>query len=786
MSQSTTLTTGSLLRFWQGGRDLELIFEKANLRVSALGENTARVRLAPGGQFAARRSWDVVAPDDDFATPLLALREDAQTIRFEMGDLRMVYQRGGGLYFELAGERFCVLNELPEWQVAGPVLARLATQPAEHFYGFGERTGLLEKSGGRMTNWATDPARMHNPDIDALYIAIPFALALRPGLAWGIFFHNTFRSEFDLTQPGELALRADGGELDLYVVCGETPAAAVTAFSALTGWTPMPPLWSLGYHQSRWSYASAQQVTGLVAEFRRKQIPLDAVHLDIDYMDGYRDFSWNHQTFPDPAGLVRNLKARGVRVVPIIDAGVKVDPGYGVYKTGQKKDAFVRGFEGEELHAYVWPDESVWPDFARADVRAWWGDQQQALVKTGVAGIWNDMNEPAVFSKPFSQGGGETGTLPLDARQGGPGERTTHAEVHNLYGLQMAQASYEGLERDLGGERPFVLCRSGYAGIQRWTASWMGDNHSSWEHLEMALPQLLNMGLSGVPFVGVDIGGFTGNASPELYARWIQAGALFPFCRSHSCTGFTPNEPWVFGPEVEGIARSALRLRYRLLPYLYSLFWNASQRGEPVMRPLLYHYPDDPQTVHLYDQFLLGEFLMAAPVLRPGVRARSVYLPKGEWYAWDSGDVLLGGRHILAETPLKQMPLYVRGGTILPLGPEMNFSDEQPCNPLTLELYPGDGALALYEDDGHSLDYRQGAYSLRQLRMERTTGLLRLTIGARQGSWQPPERKMVLRLHGVPEYSHLGHTAGLYEIRYHLLTIEMEDDGKEQVLDFRL
>lgn len=785
MTQSGA-TPGSLLRFTQGGRDLELIFERAHLRVTALDERTIRLRLGPGGQFAPRRSWDVAAPDDAFAAPAVALREDDRAIRLEMGALQFVLERGGRLYFEFAGQRFGVMDDLPSREDDGALAACLSTDPAERFYGFGERTGLLEKSGNRMLHWATDPGHMHGPDVDPLYIAIPFTLALRPGLAWGLFFHNTFRSEFDLTRPGQLALRAEGGELDLYLMCGATPAGVVEAFSALVGRAPLPPLWSLGYHQSRWSYGSAQEVRELVAEFRHRQLPLDAVHLDIDYMDGFRDFTWNRQRYPDPAGLMRELKAQGVRVVPIIDAGVKVDPAYSVYTSGQALDAFVRTPQGDEARGYVWPDESVWPDFSRADVRAWWADRQQELVKTGAAGIWNDMNEPAVFSLPFSQGGGEVGTLPLDARQGAPHERTTHAELHNLYGLGMARACYEGLERDLEGERPFALCRSGYAGIQRWTASWMGDNHSSWEHLEMALPQLLNMGLSGVPFVGVDIGGFSGNASPELFARWIQVGALFPFCRGHSCTGTFPHEPWAFGPQVEAIARAALRLRYRLLPYLYSLFWNASRRGEPVMRPLLYHYPDDPQTVHLCDQFLLGPFVMAAPALRPGVRARSVYLPAGDWYAWDSGEALQGGRHILADAPLERLPLFVRGGAILPLGPEMNYTGEKLANPLTLELYPGNGEFTLYEDDGHTLDYRRGAFSQRALRMERSTGLLRLYIGARQGEWQPPSRKLVLRLHGVPEYSRLGHTGGLYELRHHTLTLEENDDGAESELIFRL
>lgn len=786
MTQLLPGTFGTLLRYWQGGRDLELIFENAHLRISAIGERTARLRIAPEGKFVPRRSWDVVAADDDFPIPLVALREDGQSIRFEMGAFQVIYQRGGGLCFEFTEQRFFRLDELPAVQPGGPLALRLPVEPGERFYGFGERSGLLEKTGSRMINWATDPNHLHGPDVEAMYIAIPFALALRPGLAWGLFFHNTFRSEFDLTQPGELNVKADGGELDFYILCGLNPVEVVQSFSELVGRAPLPPLWSLGYHQSRWSYGSEREVRDLVEEFRRRKIPLDAVHLDIDYMDGYRDFTWNRETFPDPAGLTRELKARGVRLVAITDAGVKVDPAYEVYASGQAQDAFVRTAQGEEAPGYVWPDDSVWPDFSRPDVRAWWGQQQARLLAAGVAGIWNDMNEPVVFDRPFSEGGGGTRTLPLDAPQGPLDERSTHAELHNLYALGMAQACYEGLEHGLEGERPFALCRSGYAGIQRWTASWMGDNHSSWEHLEMSLPQLINMGLSGVPFVGVDIGGFTGNASPELFARWIQAGALFPFCRGHSCIGTIRQEPWSFGPQVEDIARAYLHLRYRLLPYIYSLFWNASQRGDPVMRPLLYQYPEDPLTAHLSDQFLLGPFLMAAPVVRPGVRARSVYLPEGEWYAWESGEALPGGQHILAEAPLEHMPLYVRGGAILPVGPEMIHTGEKPFSPLTLEIYPGDCEFTLYEDDGHSLAYQQGASSLRALRMQRTAGQLRLSLGERQGSWRPPARKLVLRIYGVPEYSRLGHTGGLYERNRHRLTLELDDDRAARELTFRL
>jgi alpha-glucosidase len=400
-------------------------------------------------------------------------------------------------------------------------------------------------------------------------------------------------------------------------------------------------------------------------------------------------------------------------------------------------------------HGYVWPDDSVFADFMRPEVRAWWGSLQSVLTEVGVSGIWNDMNEPVVFNKPFSEGGGGAGTLPLDSVQGPANERTTHAEVHNLYGLNMARASYEGQRQLRPTERPFVLTRSAYAGIQRWSACWMGDNSSWWEHLEMSLPQLMNMGLSGVAFVGVDIGGFFDRCSPELLVRWAQFGALMPFCRNHACNGTPYQEPWRFGPEVEAHYRAAMKLRYRLLPYIYSLFWQANQTGAPILRPLFYHFPNDAATYKLHDQILLGPALMAAPILRPGQTHRAVYLPEGTWYDWHTGEKFTGPTHILAHAPLEKMPLYARAGSVVPLGPEMNYTAEKPLSPLTLRVFAGaEGDFDLYEDDGLTFAFEQGAWCVTHLavRLESGKTILQAT---RTGDYEPPQRQTVIELIGA-------------------------------------
>ena len=732
LTEVSKLTTsfnslGALQSSTRDGRSLVLDFGGPRVAITVLTDRIIRVRLGTDGTFVARRSWAVARADEEFGEATFEIEESGRELLLKTATLtvRIDRDRGSLSFTDAKGRRFCADEAGMQWGRTETEQRRVACakhiEEGEHFFGFGERTGLLDKLRRQLINWTTDPPHGHGPGTDPIYEAIPVFVALRPGLAYGVFFNNTWRSRFDIgaEQPDVWWMEADGGELDYYVVYGPTPEKVNEGMGVVLGTMPLPPRWALGYHHSRWGHATESMVRELTAAFRKRNIPCDVIHLDIDYMSGYRVFTWNLKNFPDPRALVGDLDRNGFRIVTIIDPGVKSDPDFEVYRSGLEHDVFVCRSDGKVFHGYVWPDDSVFADYTRPEVREWWGDMQKALVEVGVSGIWNDMNEPTSFELPFSEGAGEIGTIPLDAIQGPAGERTTHAEVHNLFGSGMARASYEGLRRYNSNERPFVLTRSGFAGVQRWSACWMGDNHSWWEHLEMAMPQLMNMGLSGVPFVGTDIGGFSGNASGELFARWMQFGVFSPFCRAHSEIGTEPHEPWIFGPQVEKICREFLQLRYRLLPYIYSLFWEASRRGIPVLRPLLYHFPDDPVTYPLHDQVLLGSQIMAAPIYQPGREHRHVYLPEGEWYDWWTGDKLAGPAHLLAYAPLERIPLYVRAGAIIPGGPDLNYVDEYPLDPLTLDIYPGNGEFTLYEDDGHSFEYEQGqfcttSYTLRQ------------------------------------------------------------------------
>jgi alpha-glucosidase len=774
---------GAVASVRREGRSLVLDCGGPQLQVTVLTPHLVRVRLAPDGIFAPRRSWAVAQADDDFTAAPFEVREqasslefdtDAMLVRIDKADCRISFADPRGL-------EFCADADGMRWHdtsAGRQVTCDKHIAAGEHFYGFGERTGQLDKLGRQMINWATDPPWGHGPGTDPLYLAIPAFMALRPGLAYGVFFNNTWRSRFDMgaERPGTWRMKAEGGELDYYLAYGAAPAEVLEQLCQLLGRMPMPPRWALGYHQSRWGYTTETMVRELIQEFRTRDLPCDVIHFDIDYMRGYRVFTWDPTRFPDPAGLIADMNSAGFKAVTIIDPGVKIDPEYEVYRDGVARGMFIRRADGELFHGYVWPDDSMFADYTRPEVRTWWGEQQRKLVETGVRGIWNDMNEPAVFKLPFSEGAGDVGTIDLDAPQGPAGERTTHAEVHNLYGYGMAWASYEGLQRHLGGERPLVLTRSGYAGIQRWSACWMGDNSSFWEHLEMTMPQLMNMGLSGVPFVGTDIGGFFGNASGELFARWMQLGVLTPFCRGHSVAGSERHEPWVFGPEIEAICREYMQLRYRLQPYIYSLFWQASQTGAPVLRPLLYHFSDDPGTYQIHDQVMLGPSLMAAPIYHPGRTYRALYLPRGEWYDWWSSERLGNGESatpMLARAPLERMPLYARAGAIVPSGPAMRYTDERPLDALTLDLFPGDGEFTLYEDDGHTFAYQHGQFCTTRYTLRREGMDLVFTIGKREGDYIPTRRTITVNVKGPDRYAADGAT-------------EFVDDGIEHTLRFHL
>lgn len=603
----------------------------------------------------------------------------------------------------------------------------LASQ--ERIYGLGERTGDMNKRGQAFPVWNADPPKGHNAETVTMYTSIPFFLGLHvdDGRAYGVLIDHTGLVEMDMgkSNAAEASITVQGDSLIVYFFVGPTPADVLRQYTELTGRMPLPPNWALGYHQSRWSYASEQQVRQLAIRLRERHHPCDAIWLDIDYMNNFQNFTWNPETFPAPRPMIDDLHAQGFHLVTIIDPGTKTDGNYFVYQQGMERDYFCRLQDGTLFQGEVWSGACVFPDFSRSEVRTWWGNLYKDLLDQGVDGIWNDMNEPSlkpILPQPQDESLLHRATMSNNALHLAGGDQPTepdgppvlHKFYHNAYGMEMARATYEALLRLRPGTRPFVLTRSGTAGIQRYAAVWTGDNTSWWEHLLMAIPMCLNISMSGVPFVGVDIGGFWNASNGELLARFTQLSALLPLCRNHNATGNPDQEPWAFGEPYESICRKAIELRYRLMPYLYTLFHEAATTGAPIIQPLYYHYPQDERACDTQSEFLLGDALLSAPIYEQGASSRSVYLPAGNWFDyWDDNEYPgMGWSDIAA--PLERWPLFVRGNSILPSGPLMQYTGQHATDPLTFTCYMAEDGLAhytLYEDDGSTLAYRNGAFA---------------------------------------------------------------------------
>ncbi|MFN3596243.1 MAG: glycoside hydrolase family 31 protein [Rubricoccaceae bacterium] len=726
----------------------------AALRLDALADDVLRLRLAPPGRAFAHDDSYALDPEATWTGPARFERADtpeAVVVRTAALEVTVTRQPARLVVANAAGRVLLAETAGAAWHAEGTAVAHaLALEPHDRLLGLGDKALAVDRRGHRLSMWNTD-AFKYGRGTDPLYKSVPFVLRLaEDGAALGLFYDNTFRSTFDLghEDPDALRYQAEDGALDLYLLAAETPLGVVQQMARLTGRTPMLPRWALGYHQCRYSYLDEAEVRDVAREFRARRIPCDALYFDIHYMDGFRVFTWDRQAFPDPEALLAELHADGFRSVVIIDPGVKADdPGYAVFRDGLARDAYARYPSGELALGHVWPGLCAFPDYTRADVRAWWGSLHRGLLEQGVDGIWNDMNEPAVFEVPHVEGSmtGEehAGTLPDDVRFAMEGRGGSHREAHNVYGMQMQRATHEGLRALAPARRPFTITRAAYAGSQRFGTSWTGDNSATWDHLRLAIQTCLSLGVSGMPFSGADVGGFVGTPDGELLARWTQVGALTPLFRNHSAIDTPRQEPWLFGEEIERVCREAIELRYRLLPYLYTALEAAAREGLPILRPLALVHPED-ETIRRTSPlgFYVGPDLLAHPVVEPGQTNREVYLPasEGGWYDFASGHHYEGRQTVWIETPLDLLPLYVRGGSVLPIGPVVQSTAEVPAEPLELHVYPAPGTFAstLYDDAGDGYEYAAGGFWRARFEGVLEEGLLRLHAhveGARVPTW---------------------------------------------------
>ncbi len=721
----------------------------ALVEVRVLAADLIRVRMTPGRVWGPDESWAVIKTD--WPRVALDISETPEFVRLTTSELVVEIARSPCRLTFRDREGRIINRDDPGKGMAwdGRAVRVWKVLPAdEYYYGLAENAGPLELGGRAIVNWNTD-AYGYRWGTDPLYQSIPFLLALRRGRSYGIFFDNTYRSEFDLGKRSRevYSFGAEDGELNYYFFYGPHPKKVIQRFTELVGRMPLPPRWALGYQQCRWSYEPERRVRQVVTMFRRRRIPLDVIYLDIDYMDGYRCFTIDEQKFPHFREMIADFARMGVKVVTIIDPGIKKEPGYWVYDEGVAGHHFIRMPDGSLYTGLVWPGLCVFPDFTRSATRRWWGGLYRQLVAAGVRGFWNDMNEPAIFVPTDRR---VNRTMALDAIHDDRGHQTSHRKSHNVYGMLMARATFEGIRRLRPNERPFVLSRASYAGGQRYAAAWTGDNTSTWEHLHLWIPMVLNFGLCGQPFAGPDIGGFSQSPTPELYTRFLEAGVFSPFCRTHTQKGTADQEPWSYGPTYEAINRRYIELRYRLMPTIYSLFEEAARTGIPVMRPLFLEYPDDQRTYRLDSEFLFGPHLLVAPILVEGATGRRVYLPPGVWFNFWTGEKLTGPREIDVEAPLDVIPLFARGGAIIPMQQVVQYVDEAPIDPLIINIFPsGDSTAALYEDDGLSYQYQDGTYARTRFRCHQAPDRITFHISPPEGSYRPAERSVLLRFNGI-------------------------------------
>jgi len=708
-------------------------FELERMRVEFVREDVLRVKISQGGQFDESPSCSVM----DSTPRVKKFNYDDSKRRLELStqSIKVVvekspfnikaYRADGSCLFEgLQGSKdwdspYVWMNE--SWSF------RIARDGQEMIMGLGEKTGPGNRSGKRYQLWNNDiyapPAQELFPSgtpkdaperdpkgtsFDPYYVSIPFFYKIEgsaPHKAAGFFFDNPHRAFFEFDRDDRLSSEFKGGQMTLYVFAGPMMQDILESFTELVGRINLPPLWSLGHHHCRWKVYNEADVRRIASGYRSNGVPCDSFWLDIDYMDGFRLFTWNKERFPEIKKLSADLAKDGMRLVTIVDPGVKLDKSYKACKEGLDGGHFCKCQNGAPFLGGVWPGKTLFPDFSKEETRKWWARLNAEHVRNaGLSGIWNDMNEPAIF------GGGFCEEMRFDR----DGRNFDHSRFHNEYATLMAMGTLAGLESAFPNRRPFILSRGGSPGIQRYAANWMGDNCSRWEQLWQSIPMACGLGISGQPFVGADVGGFQDDSNPELLIRWILYAALTPFCRNHNMAK-KGQEPWEMGEAALGIYRKAVNLRYKLLPYIYSAFVTSSESGLPVQSPLSLFFQDDFACYGADDEYMFGRDLLVAPVCSKGVVSRQVYLPKGDWYDFRDGSLLRGPAYVVSPAPMDSIPVFAKAGSIIPMLPEppqssAHWKPEMIELHLYMPLSDGEFFSRVWEDDGESMAYKLGKY----------------------------------------------------------------------------
>jgi alpha-glucosidase len=704
---SPVKNAGNVVNAKIDGQQVRMITENAYAEISIYTANMIRIRM-DRQPLAADFSYAAIKKPVATHTNISQNKEEI-TINTDSLKVIIAKQPFSVAFYTTDGQ---MINQddkdLSTSWVNEAVTTYKTLQPQERFIGLGEKPGNLDRSGNGYTNWNTD-AFGYSATQDPIYSSIPFYIGIHHQLNYGIFMDNTWQTDFNFGASNNRfsSFGARGGEMNYYFIYHRRISDIITSYTALTGRMPLPPLWSLGYQQNRYSYYPEAEVLRIAETLREKKIPADGITLDIHYMDHFKVFTWDKERFANPKSMADKLKNMGFKLTVIVDPGVKVESGYGVYDRGIKESVFAKYPDGTNYTARVWPGWCHFPDFTQPKARTWWAGEIKKYGDDGVSGLWNDMNEIATWGQK----------TPDNVVFDYDGRKASHLQAHNVYALQMVRASYDGA-RDAFNKRPFILTRAGYAGLQRYSAIWTGDNRAEDSHMLLGVRLLNSLGLSGVAFTGMDVGGFTGNGAPSLFARWMQIGAFNPYFRVHTSLNTKSAEPWTFGEEVLEISRNYINLRYKLLPYLYSAFYEATQNGNPVMRSLAINYTFD---AHIYqeqfqNQYLFGNAFLVAPFTGTD-KFGTVYFPEGKWYDLYTGKVEQGNRQQIIELTTQKLPVYVKESSIIPMQSLVQYTAQKPTDTLALHIYNGGvvNKFVYYEDDGESFDYERQIFYKRTI-----------------------------------------------------------------------
>jgi alpha-glucosidase len=729
---------GRLVSLKQSDNGVIIKTENSSIQVLPYSDEIVRIRVELKA-FPADFSYAVIRQPEGKFTSVKEF-SDHWELSTDSLRVRIIKQPFRILFETLSGK---VISEdyagLPLTWLGDEVTTYKKMFPDEKFIGLGEKTGPLNRRGNSYTNWNTDWA--YGKDTDPLYKSIPFYIGLHDRLMYGIFLDNSFRTKFNFggsTDEEFMFFTACHGEMNYYLIAGKDIPRIIENYTWLTGRMPLPPYWSIGYQQCRWGYYPESELMSVAQKFRDKRIPCDVLYLDIDYMDKYKIFTWDRDRFPDPAAMTAKLNGMGFHLVTIVDPGIKVEKGYFAYDEGVKNDLFVKYPDGKLYVGTVWPGRCHFPDFTKAATREWWGSSFKHLTDAGVEGFWNDMNEPAAWGQNIP----DILHFDFDGRGG------TMSEAHNIYALNMTRGTYDGTKKLLNGKRPFLLSRAAFAGSQRYTAVWTGDNAATDDHMFVAVRLVNSTGLSGIAFCGADVGGFHGSPTQELFVRWMSIGCYTPFFRNHTAVNTNDQEPWAFGETNEELCRKILEQRYRLLPYLYSLFYEATQTGMPVTRALAIGFPFDDKIYSwdYHNEYLFGSAFLVAPVSSTQ-RLAKIYLPAGDWYRLSSDELYKGNAEYNVDAPLNDLPVFVKAGSIVPMQSAVQYTGQTPDPVLEIHIYKGatPSSFLYYEDDGSTFAYENGSFLKKMIAYEPASG--KLILRASEGSYNSKFKRVRVVTH---------------------------------------